>query len=476
MKKYIKSFFSFSLGTWFKAIISFVATPIISYLIAPEEMGKVSMFYVIFNIFNIFVFLGTDQFFVRFFNEYEKEKRNELLWNCLLPTLINGTIISMIILLLGEKISKLLYGDVYPYINLLLVITVFVSIFQLFNQYTILMEGNGLLYSLINVVNALANMLSTIILAFVMNKSFYALVLGNLIGYLAALLTGIFKNTHYWKPTSVKLEDVKRAVTFGLPFVPTFLVHWAYSSIDRISLRQFSTLEEIGLYSAAFKLVSIINLIQGGFSTFWTSTAYKRYEENKDDRSFFNKAHDIVSFSMFLVALLVLGFKDVIFLILAKSYRQSAYIAPFLVFMPILYSISETVVVGINFTKKTYWHFVISVFCALTNFVGNSLLVPRFNAKGAAFSTGMSYILFYILRMSISERLFPVGFQKKKPLVGILVMSVVAAIGTVNSNFLLNILAALIGIILVILVYRKESVLLLYEFRKTVISHRKIKQ
>jgi len=468
MKKYMKSFFSFSVGTWIRAFISFIATPITSYLLAPEEMGKFAMFSLALGILNVFVFLGTDQAFVRFFNEYEKEKRNKLLWECLYPTLANGVVISVIVLLLGDRVSTTLYGRFYPYINLLLIATIFIAIFQLFNQYTILMEGNGMLYSLINVVNAIANMVSTIIFALILNGSFYALVLGTLVGYIAALLTGIWKNTYYWKPTFVNWKDIKKHLVFGLPLVPTFMVNWIYTSIDKISLRQFSTLEEIGLYSAAFKLVSVINLIQDGFSKFWISTAYKRYEEDKNDVQFFKKAHDMVALVMFLTGFLALGFKDIIFLILAKRYRPSANIAPFLIFMPILYSISETAVVGINFTKKTHWHLVISVACAIVNFIGNTVLVPIYGAKGAAFSTGMSYIVYYIMRMRISEKLYPIGFDKKRPPLVVLILTLVAMRGTISSDILQNVFFSFIGIVLLLIIYKNEFVTLISQFKGTI--------
>ena len=71
IKSYIKSFLSFSIGTWLRAIISFITTPIISYLIVPEEFGKASMFSLIYNVSLIISTIGLDQSFVRFYNEVE---------------------------------------------------------------------------------------------------------------------------------------------------------------------------------------------------------------------------------------------------------------------------------------------------------------------------------------------------------------------------------------------------------------------
>jgi len=59
---------------------------------------------------------------------------------------------------------------------------------------------------------------------------------------------------------------------------------------------------------------------------------------------------------MYLFDLALIGLKDIIFPLFSKSCREAAYIAPFLLFMPIMYTTSETTVVRINFEKKTYWH------------------------------------------------------------------------------------------------------------------------
>ncbi len=63
-------------------------------------------------------------------------------------------------------------------------------------------------------------------------------------------------------------------------------------------------------------------------------------------------------------------FKDVIFLLLAKSYRQAAGISSFLLLIPIMNTTSQVTGVGIGFKKKTYWHMIISAVPAVANVIG----------------------------------------------------------------------------------------------------------
>ena len=46
--------------------------------------------------------------------------------------------------------------------------------------------------------------------------------------------------------------------------------------------------------------------------------------------------------------------------------------------------------------------------------IGNILLIPILGSKGAAVSTGLSYIVFFTLRTFFSNRYFPIDFKLKK--------------------------------------------------------------
>jgi O-antigen/teichoic acid export membrane protein len=464
-RKYFKSFLSFSLGTWLRAFIYVFTTPIITYLINPEEFGKSAMYATAFGVINTIVLFGTDQSFVRFFYDYEEDKKNELLWSCLLPSVIIATILSMVVLVLSDRISVALYGQKYDFINLIFVVNIYLSLFQRYNQLIVRMLKKGMLYSLIDIVAAVSTTVFTIIFA-LFSRTFYSIILGGIVGTICALLVGISQGRNYWKITRPKKEDLKEVLKYSAPFVPTMLLFWLFSSIDRISLRQYSTFVQIGIYSAAFKVAQVLSLVQSGFTTFWVPMAYERYSKNNQDTSFFVRANEMVSFVMFSVGFLLLGFKDILFLLLARSYRESSMVFPFLSFLPIMYSISETTVVWINFKKKSYWHMLITTVSALTNYIGNTLLVPIYGARGAAISTGISYIVFFWMRTLVAMRLYPkAGYNLKKVTLVTILMVCVALIETFQNSFVLNMVMGILGVIITIFVYKEPFMIIKNELQ-----------
>lgn len=456
MKKYLKLYLTFSLGTWFKAAITLITAPLISYLITPDEFGRASMYSMFFQVLYALMFLGSDHAFFRFFYVKKKSERRELLWNCLYPSLTTSTIIAVVVFTFGDTISRYLYGERYRYVSLLLIITMYLSLFQRYNASIVRLEKKGFLYSIIEIVNSIATGLSTIVLAKMMRGSFYAVIVGQLIGYLATLIVGLPQFKGYWKPTTVSLRDIRELLVYGLPFVPTFLMEWLFSSIDKISLRQFRTYTEIGLYSVAYKIASALLLVQAGFTLIWGPTAFERYEQNKDDRTFFKKANSVVTFAMFSLGMVVFIFKDLLILLFSTSYRESAQIVPFLILVPVMLAISDTTQIGISISKKTYWHLVTTIMASAANYLGNRLLVPLLGARGAAISTGLSYMFYMFVRLFISERVFPVGYDLRRISASSLVTVTVFAVGMFNRSHVVNSLVGLLGLALIVLMYSEE--------------------
>lgn len=453
MIQYLKGFFSYSIGTWLRAIISFFSTPVISYLIIPEEFGRASMFTLVYNIALLVSLMGLDRSFVRYY--YQDEEKKELFWNCIFLPVVFGSVISLVFVFFGSSLNPILYGKIYPQIGLLFSISLMTGIFQRFNQLSIRMQKRGFLFSALDVVNSLGNVGGTVVFALIVSKSFYAIVFGQIAGNVSALMVGFIIDRESRRISRIDFKKIKEFLKYGFPLLPTSLLFWLFSSIDRISLRQYSTFTEVGLYSAAFKIVSVMNIVQMGFIAFWTPVAYERYELQKDSRDFFKKVNRMVSFVIFTFGLLILIFKDLIFLLFAKNYRDASFIAPFLILQPIMYTISETTVLGINFTKKTYWHIVVTGISALANFMGNQILVPHLGAKGAAISTGLSYVLFFTLRTAIADRLYPIGFDLKKAYNSVLIISIVALFETFLKGFL-SFFFPIVGILLILSFYRNE--------------------
>lgn len=455
---FIKLFFQFSIGQWIAALISFITTPITTWLIIPEEFGRASMFTLAFNLLLNVALLGADQSFIRMFYEKPEDKRRDLLWDSLLPSLSIGVVVFVVIGIFWKELSLLLFGDYNQFLPIFLLgVTILIGIIERFSTLAVRMKKRGIAFSTLRVVNGVTNAVCTILYALFVSRSFYAIIVGLFFSHIVTALLAIFFERELWfGKFKINFNSIKAIIRYGLPFVPTFLITWLFQSIDRLALRNYSDFTEIGLYSAAFKVVAVMSLIQTGFTRFWTPVSYESYEKEPESTGIFEKASVFMAATMFVFGLLIVVFKDVIFLFLESSYRQAAGISCFLILMPIMGTVDYVTGQGISFKKKTYWYTVRAIISAGVNVFGNLMLVPVYGAKGAALSTGFSYIVFFSVSTYISKKLYPVNYHLDKFFISTLVFVIVAFTNTFVPNMVFQVVSAILGLIAVMLVYRDQ--------------------
>ena len=410
----LKKFFSFSIGSYISLIIGIFSLPITTRIILPEQYGIFSFFLLIINLGSLLLTLGLDQGFVRYF--YEEKNKSSLLYNCLKYPILMWCVLSMIIFLNKEKLSFFVYNENNIEMLFILILGLFISILKTFSFLIVRMNQKGFKYSLLQILEQSFNFILIFIAYRIYKNSYKVLVISYFLSILSVTLISILLEKEMWKIKKIQnsTTDISSLLKYSLPFVMTFSLSWIFSSSDKLIIKKYSNLEELGLYAIAFTVIKLFNIVQTGFTLFWVPVAYERYSQESENKKFFKQVFNIISFIMLLLAIIVLISKNLIILLLGEKYYSASMIIPCLVFMPIMYTVSETTVLGINFSKKTKYHIIISLCVAIFNIIGNIILVSKFGARGAAISTGVAYILFFTLRTYFAKRLIDYSFKLKR--------------------------------------------------------------
>ncbi len=473
----IKLFAKYSLGSILSAFISLFSTPIITALIIPEELGKASMYTLAFNLILQVVMLGTDQSYVRDFYKHSDVKGKRALFaNCLVPSLVCSVIAFFIMYLFRTSISNLMLGKSSDLIVVLLGLSVFLGVFERFVMLLLRLEKRAFLFSFLRFFSAGINFLIIYLYATHVNKDFYSIVYGNILAIIITVLLAILVTRSEWRLQTVCWSKIRPLIRYGLPFVPAFLATWIFEGVDKIVLRDFSNFEELGLFSAAFKFVAILNILQLAFTTFWAPMAMELYESDSNAaRQKFKNVFSIATALLFIGGLGLITSTDIIMLLFDKQYDKSAQIMPFLLFIPIMYTLSEVTVGGINFKNKTYWHLIIAIASGVINSILCYILIPKYGAKGASISTGLSYILFFSLRTLISIRYYPFEINKVKLICSILLFMAICWVNSFvvfEKRVLMSINIA--GMLITTTLYFSEIKQILRDGRKKEIDLQKI--
>lgn len=454
--KLLKTFTKYVTGSFFTLLAGLITTPILTRLISTEEMGKYSMFITVGSLFASILYLGLDQSYVRYYNDEEENSRVYLLSVCLKFPLILTGIVSFFMLLFYKQLSSTLIGAHSLLIVWIFIFYIFGLVIDRFWLLKIRMEQKAGAYSILDVVRKLSYLVISVILIFTAAKSScWSLIIGVTVAEFVLLSGARIVERGNWKVENKSLRVSNRQLfKYGVPFIFSTTITLVFHSTDKLMLNALSDYNQIGLYSGAQNIVNLFTQVQNVFTTFWIPVAFEHYSKKPNEKDFFIRMNKIVSYAMLVVAILLLCFKDIVVLFLGAEYREAVYIFPFLAFMPIMYTVSETTVMGINFHEKTSYHMWISGISAIVNAVGNYFLIIQFGARGAAISTGLSYVIFFSLRTFLANKVYPVKFAIRRFAISCVVVYMLAIYASFSKVTLPFVVISCVAVIAITFLYR----------------------
>lgn len=456
MEGLFKKFLAFGAGSLITLILGLVTSPIITRLISPDKFGKFSMFNTVNSLIIMVLLLGLDQSYVRFFYEEKEENRKILLRKSIKYPLIFNIFLSLILIVFFRPISNFIIGESSIFLIILLIIMNTSSIFNRFSLLDIRMQQKAKEYSCMQIIGKIIYISMVLALYIYIGNSYNTLIISLIISNIAIAIISIYVEKQHWIG-KVSYNNIntsnKELFSYGIPLIFSMAVTWIFQSVDKVFLNYYSGYNEVGLYSAAFSIVALLNAVQNTFTTFWTPVANEHYKNYENDKEFFTRINSIISLVMIFIGIGLITFKDFIVILLGSKYSGTVFIFPFLIFNPIMYTISETTVQGINFKKKSKYYIHIAVTSAFINIIGNYILVPILGAKGAAISTGISYVVFFYLRTIISNKLYKVNYNICKFTISVVLLMLLATYATFNCFDIIFIILSIINIGVVSILY-----------------------
>lgn len=444
------------LGSGINVIIGFFTTPVITRIVDPYAYGQLSFFNMYSNLAYVFILLGYDQALTRYY--YEKNtysKRANLVFHLIKIPLCFWVLISVLILLLKNKIS---FFENNVFIAFFLCLNIVTLILFRFSTLILRLEMNSAAFSVLNILHKI---LYVLIIVFFTNKvhghSYEILVFSTVLAALFPTIIGMILQKEIWNFFNMdkgKFEDIKKVTLYSIPFIFSSVLSWGFQAIDKFSIKYLGSYTDVGIYASANSIVGVVSIIATTFNTIWVPMAMENFTKNPQNKQLYKKANQGVTVVMCFIGLNIILFKDLIVFFLGADFRYAASLLPCLIFYPIMFSISETTVNGINFMEKSKYHIVVTLLSMCVNFVGNIILVPIWGNIGAAISTGFSYIVFWGIRTYISVKLYYVDYNIKCFTLYIILMFIYSIINSIYLNTVFSISGYVILIIMLYLFYK----------------------
>lgn len=404
MREYLKHFIAIGFGTIINIFIGLITTPIITRLVNVSDYGAFAMFNTYTNMAVMVLGLGLDQSLIRFY--YDSK---ELDYKRRLITITAGC--SLVVTTIVCLVACCFVYEFRSEFFICLMVNIFVQLFFRFSQLVLRVEYKTKLYALLNSLNKIIYLILVLGMFGIVSSidNLFLLIIATIVSTIIPVIVGVMLKKELWMPllksSTVNLE-VKKVIKFGLPFILSLGITTLFEALDKLSINYFCDYSEVGVYSSAITIVNIFTILQTTFNTVWAPMSIEHYTKNPEDKIFFKNVNNIITILMFAFGCSLIAFKDIFILLLGKNYREGTYIIPFLIFHPIMYTISETTAIGIDFAKKSKLHIIVAITACITNAIGNFWLVPHLGGRGAAISTGVSYIVFFTTRTILGKKYF----------------------------------------------------------------------
>ncbi len=415
---FLKHFSVIGAGSLIYLLLGVLTTPIITRIVDPVEYGQLSIFTMYTSIAVMVLCLGLDQALVRYYYEQEGvEYKRSLLFRCIILPVAVSVVLSVVFVALVS--AEIISFEFDTLLCVLLCLNVVISLIYRFSQLLVRLAYKSSIYAGLNVLQKISYVaLALSLLVLTTANDFVLLALATVASYFICMVVSIIVQREEWSFGRVKPRDCpisfKELIRYGYPYIFSMGITTLFQAIDKMSLNYYCTYTEVGIYSSTMSIIHVFAIIQTTFNALWAPMAVEHYTKDSEDRSFYQQGNRVITVIMFFIGISLILCKDVFALLLGEKYREAAYILPFLIFNPIMYTISETTVSGLVFMKKSKLQVVVAAGACVTNLIGNTILVPRLGCQGAAISTGISYIVFFALRTVLSNRYFKVDFHLGK--------------------------------------------------------------
>ena len=291
------------------------------------------------------------------------------------------------------------FGALSDYVWLIILYVIAANLHLAFANY-IRAEGKNALFAIQGIINTVLTIALNIVFLVAFGMSSVGYVLSVVVADFILCII-LFFGAKLYKSISPRAVDRRVArdmLKFSIPYIPTTIM-WLITSVsDRYIVTAYRSVEENGLYAAAYKLPTMLSLVSGVFIEAWHFSAVKDGTE-EERASFFGNVYDnCLGFLFFCGASIIGGAKIFTKILLSDSYFESWRYVPILVIATVFSTLVSFLGSVYFLKKKSALSMLTAMAGAVTNIILNFLLIPKWGAMGAAAATLACYILVYVIR------------------------------------------------------------------------------
>lgn len=250
------------------------------------------------------------------------------------------------------------------------------------------------------VISTLSLIIFNLLFLFKFKLGLNGFFLANILSQLIPSLYFIFrlKFWNYIKDFNIDKSLEKEMLKYSIPLIATTLGWWANNTLDKYAVTWLCGVAANGILSVSYKIPTILNTLQGIFTSAWQISAIKEYGEEETSK-FYGKTFSLVNFLMCAAcSVLIILTRPLAHMLYANDFYVAWEYVPFLLISSVINCASGLlgpILSAKKDTKAMMWSAIIGV---IFNAIFNIVLIYLIGIQGATIATMGSSLIIYLIR------------------------------------------------------------------------------
>lgn len=275
-------------------------------------------------------------------------------------------------------------------------------------------------YSIMGVISTMTTLSLNIYFLVIRNYGIVGYLLAATMSHLLVSLIIIIHNklwTYVVNPLSIPRNVYKDMLRFSVPMIPNSISWWVSDSSDKYVILWFLSSAEVGLYSIAYKIPTLLTMVMSLFVSAFQISIFDEFKK-EDGSNFFKTVYTSVMMALLVAASMLIFASKYLAVVLYKNSFYSAWmVGCILIFAFVFNSLSSLIGTIYTATKKTSVLFYSTLAAACVNIALNIILIPCYGLYGAAFATLVSYVCVWLIRALLAKKQMEKGFIDRNSLI-----------------------------------------------------------
>lgn len=388
MSSPVKAAFWFTICNFMQRGISMITTPIFTRLLPTEEYGLYSTYLSWETVLLMVVSLSLYKAIMNLYVKYEDQEK-VLSAVCGLELCLCSVWL-VIGIIFKEKIGKIL-GIPQNLVICLFVYFIFQSVFlcwSLYKRYVYDYKSLVITTLLSTTGSAILGVCSVVFIeATAEARAISATLVVALIG--SGLYISIFKKTKVFYDKKIWMFSLG----FCIPLMPHYLSEFILQSSDKIMINYLCGTRDVALYSVAYSVGSLINLVTNAINSTFAPYQYQKIKSG-EYKLLSKRANEV----LLLVGIMLMGImlfsKEIVLIFGGKRYSESVD-----VIVPICIGIFFNYTFQLFARVQEYYErkltvVIPSILCAALNLILNYIFINLYGYQAAAYTTFFCYAVF----------------------------------------------------------------------------------